>query len=240
MVANGSGSGPANGRAAALSTAGADRLPPQNLEAERGVLGSILLDNDVLHDVVPLLKVEDFYRDTHQIIYRAIRDLYDLGKAVDAITLADELTRRGEFEKIGGDEALAQILDRVPHAANAKYYAQIVRQKSVSRELIEAANEILRDGYSNTFTAGRAPRAGRATGLHDRRGPDQRRHGRDPRGGRARRWTGSSPCVRGAAPGHGRRAPASIELDDMTGRLPARRSSSSWRPGRAWARRPSR
>ena len=74
-----------------------DRLPPQNLEAEQGVLGSILLDNDVLHDVVGLLNVEDFYRDAHQIVYRAIRDLYDLGKAIDAITLADELTRRDQY-----------------------------------------------------------------------------------------------------------------------------------------------
>ena len=128
-------------------------LPPQNLEAEQGVLGSILLDNDVLHDVVGLLKVEDFYRDSHQILYRAIRDLYDLGKAIDAITLADELIRRDQFKAIGGDEFISQILSSVPHAANAKYYAQIVRQKAVSRALIESANEILRDGYSNNFTA---------------------------------------------------------------------------------------
>src|SRR5436190_23464852 len=64
-----------------------DRLPPQNIEAEQGVLGAILLDNDVMHDVVPILKVEDFWRDDHQIIYRAIRELYDLGKPVDALIL---------------------------------------------------------------------------------------------------------------------------------------------------------
>ena len=130
-----------------------DRLPPQNLDAERGVLGSILLDNEVLHDVVGLLKVEDFYRDTHQVLFRAIRELYDQGKGVDAIILKEELTRRGEFDKVGGAEAFSEILGSVPHAANAKYYAEIVRQKAVVRALIEAANEILRDGYSNTFTA---------------------------------------------------------------------------------------
>ena len=81
-----------------------DKLPPQNLVAELSVLGSLLLDNETLHDVVPLLKVEDFYRDSHQVIYRAIRDLYDLGKAVDAITLIDELSRKGDFEKAGGDD----------------------------------------------------------------------------------------------------------------------------------------
>jgi len=129
-----------------------DRLPPQNLEAELGVLGAILLDNDVLHEVVPILKVDDFYRDNHQILYRVIRDLYDLGKPIDAIILADELRRLDQYEKVGGDEMLADILN-LPHAANAKYHAQIVRQKAVVRELIESANEILREGYANNLTS---------------------------------------------------------------------------------------
>ncbi len=149
---NGNGSGQAHspkGESGLL----ADRLPPQNLEAEQGVLGGILLDNDVLHEVVPLLKVEDFYRDTHQILFRTIRELYDLGKAIDVITLSEELTRRDQYKAIGGDEALSLIVNSVPHAANAKYYAQIVRQKSISRELIECANQMLRDGYSNNFTS---------------------------------------------------------------------------------------
>src|SRR5436190_19344643 len=102
---NGSGSGSGPGRVpqpdiAALS----DRLPPQNLEAERSVLGSILLDNDVLHEIIPILSVADFYRDAHQVIYQAIREMYDLGKAVDAVTLADELIRRDQFANIGGAE----------------------------------------------------------------------------------------------------------------------------------------
>jgi replicative DNA helicase len=153
---NGHGNGNGNGHGRPPKGEGfslADRLPPQNLEAEQGVLGSILLDNDVLHDVVAKLKVDDFYRDSHQVIYRAIRDLYDQGKAIDAITLAEELGRRNELKLIGGDEALSEILAGVPHAANARYYADIVRQKSIGRLLIHSANEILRDGYSNSFTA---------------------------------------------------------------------------------------
>jgi replicative DNA helicase len=155
---NGNGNGNGNGIGQGRGASGdrgllTDRLPPQNLEAEQGVLASILLDNDVLHDVVPILKVEDFYRDTHQILYQTIRELYDLGKPIDVITLADELTRRDQFQAIGGDETLAQIASSVPHAANAKYYAEIVREKAIGRELIQCANEILRDGYSNTFTA---------------------------------------------------------------------------------------
>jgi len=158
-LSNGNGNGHANGqgygRPARVESIGslADRLPPQNLDAEQGVLGSVLLDNDVLHEVIPVLTVEDFYRDTHQIIYKAVRDLYDLGKAIDAITLADELTRREQIVAVGGVEFLAQVVNSVPHAANARYYADIVRQKSISRQLIEGANEILRDGYSNNYTA---------------------------------------------------------------------------------------
>ena len=150
---NGSGHGGGHGRAKAEPMSLIDRLPPQNIEAERGVLGSILLDNDVLHDVIGLITVEDFYRNSHQVIFRAIRDLYDVGKAIDAITLVDDLIRRDQLQAIGGHEAISQILNCVPHAANAKYYAGIVREKAVSRLLIDSANEILRDGYSNNFTA---------------------------------------------------------------------------------------
>ena len=130
-----------------------DRLPPQNIEAEQGVLGAILLDNEVLHDVVPLLKVEDFWRDDHQIIYRVIRLLYDLGKPVDAVLVEEELIRLGEFDRIGGMDALRDLVNCVNHAANAKYHAEIVRQKAISRDVITSAREIIEQGYSNTLTA---------------------------------------------------------------------------------------
>jgi replicative DNA helicase len=130
-----------------------DRLPPQHLEAERGVLGSILLDNDVMHDIVVFLRAEDFYRDAHQVIYAAIRDLYDKAKGIDAVTLAEELKLRGVFDQVGGDDTLTEIVTSVPHAANGKYYAEIVKEKATSRQLIEGATEIIRDGYSNQFTA---------------------------------------------------------------------------------------
>lgn len=130
-----------------------DRLPPQNLEAERGVIGSILLDNTVLHELVAFLGADDFYRDSHRIIYGRIREMYDGETAIDLITLAEALTLADEFDRIGGDDALADILNTVPHAANALHYAQIVRQKSISRQVIAAANEMLREGYSGNFTA---------------------------------------------------------------------------------------
>jgi replicative DNA helicase len=153
---NGKGGGGGNGNVPFAKNGGgplSDHLPPQNLEAERSVLGGILLDNDVLHEVAQFLTPDDFYRDAHQVIFRAISDLYSEGKAIDAITLADELTRRDQYKQLGGDEMLLEIANSVPHAANTRYHAEIVRQKSISRQLIQGATDIIRDGYSNLFTA---------------------------------------------------------------------------------------
>jgi hypothetical protein len=151
---NGDGHGePIDGRWRPTIPMPADRLPPHSLESEKGVLGSVLLDNATLPEVLEVLKVEDFYRDSHQVIYRAIGDLYDRGLPVDLILLADELERRGQFDQVGGDEALAEILDGVPHAVNATFYAGVVRQKAIKRRLIEEAHETLREGYEDELTA---------------------------------------------------------------------------------------
>jgi replicative DNA helicase len=131
-----------------------DFLPPQNIEAEMGILGSALLDNDVIDDVVCLVNPEDYYRDAHQLMHLAVVELYESGGRVDATLLAEELTRRGQLKRVGGEDYLLECLNSVPHAALAKSYAGVVREKSIARRLIEAANGILRDGYSNNFTAG--------------------------------------------------------------------------------------
>src|SRR4051794_13137259 len=110
-----------------------DKLPPQNLEAERGVLGSILLDPNAIDEVVDVLVADDFYRDSHATIFRAILDLHARPIEVDGVTLCDELTQRDELAKVGGDDAIAELMGSVPHAANARYYAQIVRKKAVTR-----------------------------------------------------------------------------------------------------------
>jgi replicative DNA helicase len=112
-----------------------DRPTLWDLEAEEGVFGCILLDREVLGEVIPLLTAEDFYRDAHQVIYRAVCELHDLGRTVDLITLADELTRREEIETIGGEEFLAKLVRNVRHAADAKRYAAIVREKSLYRQM---------------------------------------------------------------------------------------------------------
>ncbi len=131
----------------------AERMPPYNLEAEQGLLASILMDNTVMHDVVTLVKPEDFYRESHQVLFSTMRHMYDSTEPIDLITLAELLSQKNLMEKIGGDDALMTIAESVAHAANAKYYAQIVREKAIIRSLISAASEILNESYSNNHIA---------------------------------------------------------------------------------------
>lgn len=124
-----------------------ERLPPQNVEAEEAVLGAILLDDSVIPAVLQILAPEHFWRDDHQLIYRAIRDLHDQGKPVDALMLDDELRRRGVSERIGGPDAIAAMVNRVAHAANVLYHAEIVRQLAIKRAVARDCREILDRSY---------------------------------------------------------------------------------------------
>ncbi len=133
---------------------GVDRLPPQNLEAERSVLGSMLRDNQVIDDVCPIVRAEDFYADAHQKIFAAIVELRDKGgQPVDIVILADEMQRRGQIEDVGGYARLAELWDAAPTAANAAHYAKIVRDRSLVRNLIHAGTELLRDAYDQVMPA---------------------------------------------------------------------------------------
>ncbi len=124
-----------------------ERVPPQNVEAERSVLGGILLENQAIVNVLEILQEEDFYRDAHRKIYRAMTDLNERHEPVDLITLTEEIKRRGWLKDIGGAVYLASLADEVPTAANILYYAKIVKEKSVLRQVIEASTEIVRGGY---------------------------------------------------------------------------------------------
>lgn len=127
------------------------RVPPQNLDAERGVLGSILLLNEAIDEVGETLRPDHFYSDANQKIFAAIQALYEEGiRGIDAITLAEELIRRNQFEEIGGASYLAEILEAVPHAAHVRYYANIVREKWMLRTLIFTCTEILGDSYAHS------------------------------------------------------------------------------------------
>lgn len=122
-------------------------LPPQNLAAERSVLGSILLENYAIDEVADLLRPEHFYSDIHQAIYAAILRLHENNRRSDVVTLAEELDARRQLEDVGGPPYLLEILETVPHAAHAKYYAEIVRDKWIQRSLTNVCTEILRDCY---------------------------------------------------------------------------------------------
>ncbi|WP_123371946.1 replicative DNA helicase [Cellulomonas sp. PhB150] len=126
---------------------GYDRTPPQDLDAERSVLGGMMISKDAIADVIEQLRGTDFYRPAHEVVYDAILDLYGRGEPADAITVADELTKRGEIGRIGGAPYLHTLISSVPTAANAGYYARIVRERSILRKLVEAGTRIVQLGY---------------------------------------------------------------------------------------------
>ncbi len=119
-----------------------DRTPPQDMEAEQCVLGAMLMSKDAIADVVETIRGTDFYRPAHEQIYTAITDLYGRGEPADAITVADELGKRGELLRLGGAPYLHTLLASVPIAANAGWYAEIVREKAVLRRLADASVRI--------------------------------------------------------------------------------------------------
>ncbi len=130
-----------------------DRQPPCNLEAERGVLGSILLLPTICDDVALILRAEDFYDDAHRILYTHIRELHDAGRRIDTTLLVERLKTAGQYEAVGGAARLAEVLQSVPTAANATHYAEIVKDKATLRALIHSSTEILRDAYGGSLEA---------------------------------------------------------------------------------------
>lgn len=124
-----------------------DRVPPQNLDAEQGVLGSMLLDRDAIARVVELIRAEDFYRDAHRRIYEAMTDLFERGEPVDLITVTDRLRDKGQLDDVGGAAYVTALLNSVPTAANVEYYSRIVLQKSMLRQMISAGTQIAQMGF---------------------------------------------------------------------------------------------
>ncbi|HLR55890.1 MAG TPA: replicative DNA helicase [Actinomycetales bacterium] len=126
-----------------------DRTPPQDVAAEQSVIGGMLLSKDAIADVVETIQPQDFYRPAHEIIYDAILDLYSRGEPADAITVGDELNKRGELTRIGGPAYLHTLIASVPTAANAGYYGRIVRERAVLRRLVDAGTRIVQLGYAS-------------------------------------------------------------------------------------------
>ncbi|MCA1026623.1 MULTISPECIES: replicative DNA helicase [Cytobacillus] len=126
----------------------ADRLPPQNIEAEQAVLGAIFLEPSSLTMASELLIPEDFYRAAHQRIFNVMLKLNDKGEAVDLVTVTEELNAAKMLEDTGGVTYLSELAASVPTAANIEYYAKIVEEKSILRRLIRTATDIAQDGYA--------------------------------------------------------------------------------------------
>ncbi|NLJ56797.1 MAG: replicative DNA helicase [Firmicutes bacterium] len=125
----------------------AQRLPPQNIEAEQSVLGAMLLDTEALVEVAEVLSYRDFYRETHQHIFEALLDLFNRGEAVDLVTVCEELENKDLLERAGGAVYLATLANMTPTAAHARYYAGIVKEKALLRALIRSATDIVEKSY---------------------------------------------------------------------------------------------
>jgi replicative DNA helicase len=130
------------------SGGGGGRTPPQDNDAEQSVLGSMLLSKDAIADVIEVVRGTDFYRPAHESIYDVIVDLYGRGEPADPVTVSAELQKRGELGRVGGAPYLHTLSASVPIAANAGYYAEIVREKAILRRLVDAGTRIVQWGYS--------------------------------------------------------------------------------------------
>ena len=142
------GDGPASYAPGERPSSPGDRTPPQDMAAEQSVLGAILISKDAIADVTEVIRGADFYRPSHETIHDAIIDLYGRGEPVDMVTVAAELQRRGELQRIGGAPYLHTLSANVPIAANAGYYAEIVREKAMLRKLVDAGTKIVQIGYA--------------------------------------------------------------------------------------------
>jgi replicative DNA helicase len=123
------------------------RVPPQNIEAEQSVLGSMLLEKEAILSASEILKGEDFYKESHKKIFEVIMDLYDKNEPVDLITVSEELRKRNALEEIGGITYITALANSVPTAANVAYHAKIVKDKSIMRKLIHVSTKLVSMGY---------------------------------------------------------------------------------------------
>jgi replicative DNA helicase len=130
-----------------VSSAASDRSLPHNLEAERCVLGAILIHNDTFNQAAELIDAGDFFRDAHRRVFDKMVDLNDRGEAIDLVTLKDELGRSGDLDGVGGPAYIAGLVDGVPRSTHVEFYARIVKEKATLRNLIFSANRIIETAY---------------------------------------------------------------------------------------------
>lgn len=129
------------------------RVPPHNLEAEASVLGSLMLDKDAVIKIADLLKLGDFYKDDHNLIYETMLALYEEREPIDVLSLSNKLEEKGKLERVGGSSYLASLVNTVPSATNVVHYAKVVQKKALLRRLITAASDIIELGYDESEDA---------------------------------------------------------------------------------------
>ncbi len=127
------------------------RIPPHSVESEQSILGSILLDKEAIITVLETIKLEDFYKEAHKVIYECMVKLNNKGEPIDLITLTEELKKQNQLEDVGGVSYITSLSTIVPTTSNVKYYADIVKEKSVLRKLIKVSNDILNLGYDSSI-----------------------------------------------------------------------------------------
>jgi replicative DNA helicase len=126
------------------------RIPPQSIEAEQALLGSIMLRPEAVHEVTDIVREDDFYSEKHKIIWRASLELVSKGEPIDLLSLSNKLKDRSELERIGGSSYLSELVSIVPSASNVRHYAGIVQKKSMMRRLIEAGEHITHTGFAES------------------------------------------------------------------------------------------
>ena len=130
------------------ATAAPLRTLPHNLEAERSVLGAILIDNDTFNVAAAIIDARAFFRDAHRRIYERMMDLSERSQPIDLVTLKEELERAGDLEEVGGPAYIASLVDGVPRSTNVEYYAQIVKEKATAKMALSASSRIRSASWS--------------------------------------------------------------------------------------------
>ena len=126
------------------------RIPPQAVDLEEVVLGALMLEKNALNDVIDILTPEAFYKEAHQKIYKAIKDLFGKSEPVDILTVTNELKQAGELENVGGAYYISKLTNRVVSSANIEYHARIIMQKHIQRELILISSETIKQAFEET------------------------------------------------------------------------------------------
>lgn len=130
-----------------------DKVPPQNIEAEQSILGSIMIENDAFPKVIETISREDLYKESHRKIFDAMIELFEKSEPIDLITISEELRKRNVLEEIGGEAYLSTLASQVPTAANVRYHAKIIREKALLRALIKSSSEIASKVYEENLDA---------------------------------------------------------------------------------------